>query len=87
MQPAVLIGRGAGGCPHIRAGRGGAAVKEGGGRDNKVCDIVETTVCLSDRFLLHAATEGEKGKKQTKCKSGVNFLSQNDFFVRMKLKQ
>lgn len=37
-----LIGCRAERCPHIRAETGGAAIKEGGGEDNKVCDIADT---------------------------------------------
>lgn len=64
MQPAVLIGQRAGGCPHIRSGRGGAAK---GGEVEEITKFVSNSgasvptgplfVCL---FLRNGATEEEK---------------------------
>lgn len=64
-----LIGCRAERCPHIRAETGGAAIKEGGGEDNKVCDIVDCLSecwdhCFSDCLLPAVCCHRNKSKKQ-----------------------
>lgn len=77
-----LIGWRAERCPHIRAETGGAAIKEGGEDNNKVCDIVDCLSELRDHCFSVCVSDSRSMSPQKKKKSIMICVKKKCQFAR-----